>query len=125
MIKKIIFTKKSVYITITSIRLKSWWHFFELARLSIAIQEQLKKQNGFISMKRSGFGYIHYTLSVWQSEEALKLFAKEGSHRVAMSRTAAVATETLTHTYQSDNIPNWKEARRLLGLHGKLLSFKK
>lgn len=124
-IKKTIFAKKeTVYITITSIRLKSWWRFFELLRLSIAALEQLKNQNGFITMKRSGFGYRHYTLSVWQSEVALKAFAKEGAHRVAMSRTAAIASEVVTYTYHGEVLPVWKEARKLLLQRGHVLTFK-
>lgn len=125
-IKKIIFAKKKpVHITITCIRLKSWWHVFELIRLSVAVLEQLKNQSGFITMKRSGFGYRHYTLSAWQSEAALKSFAKMGAHQVAMSRTTAIASEVITYTYHGEVLPAWKDARKLLLQHGHVLTFKK
>ena len=97
-------------ITITSIRLESWWRFFQLSYHGLQITRQTTQQPGFIKLKNTGFGYLHYTMSVWEREEDLKKFYREGAHLAAMKRASAIATETRTLTYQAENLPKWKEA---------------
>ena len=111
-------------ITVTSIRLRKWWLYFYLTSLAFKITLQLRKQKGFIKMKNTGFGYLHFTLSVWETEEDLKRFAREGAHLKAMKKSSVLATEIRTYTYQSDQVPNWKEAKNLLLEKGKVLTFK-
>src|SRR5436190_890330 len=112
-----------MYITITSIRLKSWWRFFQLSSRALKITQQLKSQKGFIRMKNTGFGYLHFTLSAWEREEDLKQFYKQGAHLEAMKKTATIATETRTYTYQNEVLPNWKEAKWLLSEKGKVMKW--
>lgn len=75
-------------------------------------------------MKNTGFGYLHFTLSVWETEEDLKRFAREGAHLKAMKKSSVLATEIRTYTYQDVCPPNWKEAKNLLLEKGKVLTFK-
>ncbi len=91
--------------------------------LSFHIVAQTKRQQGFISMKNTGFGYWHYTLSVWQSEAEIRQFARTGAHLNAMKQSRNLASEISTYTFQSEQIPNWKEAKQLLWDNGKRLSF--
>ena len=74
-------------------------------------------------MKNTGFGYMHYTLSAWQSEEDLKRFAKSGAHLDAMKKSKEIATELATYTYQGEEMPDWTKAKALLLEKGKLLKF--
>jgi hypothetical protein len=108
-------------ITITSIRLKSWWRFFQLSYHGLQITQQTRQQPGFIKMKNTGFGYMHFTMSAWEREEDVKKFYREGAHLAAMKRATAIATETRTFTYQADKLPKWKEAKQLLLEKGKVL----
>jgi hypothetical protein len=110
-------------ITVTSIKLNSVWGFFRLSYMAMKIVLQLKKQKGFIKYKNKGFGYLHYTLSAWESEAEMKQFVPTGAHREAMKASAAIATEIRTHTFESDEMPSWKEAKQLLIEKGKLLTF--
>lgn len=110
-------------ITITSIRLKSWWRFFQLSLHGLKISRQLKQQQGFIQLKNTGFGYLHFTMSAWGSEEDIKRFYREGAHLAAMKQASVIATETRTFTYQAKDLPNWKEAKRLLIENGKILTW--
>lgn len=75
-------------------------------------------------MKNTGFGYWHYTLSVWESEEAVKQFAVSGAHLAAMKASRSLAYEIRTYTYQSEVVPNWQEVKQLLMQNGKVLLFK-
>ena len=110
-------------ITVTSLKLRRPWYVFRLYYLSFRIVAQTKQQQGFISMKNTGFGYWYYTLSVWESEADVKQFARTGAHLHAMKQSRSLSTEISTYTFQSNQIPNWKEAKQLLLDNGKRLSF--
>jgi len=75
-------------------------------------------------MKNTGFGYLHFTLSAWETTEDLKRFAREGAHLNAMKKSSTLATEIRTYTYQGDRFPGWKEAKKTLFEKGKVLTLK-
>lgn len=110
-------------ITVTSLRLRRLWGFFKLTYLAMHIVRQTQTQPGFISMKNTGFGYMHYTLSAWESEEDVKRFARTGAHRDAMKFSRSLATEIRIYTFRCDEVPDWKEAKQLLLENGKVFSF--
>jgi hypothetical protein len=110
-------------ITITSIRLKSLWHFFKLSYLGLQIVRQTKNLKGFIEMKNTGAGYLHYTISCWQHEEDTKFFARSGVHLDAMKQAAKISTEVRIYTFVSEEMPDWKEAKRLVMENGKVFTY--
>lgn len=113
-------------ITITSIRLRSLWHFFKLSQWGYKLYQQSRNKNGNLAMKNTGFGYMHYTLSAWENEEAMKAFAYRGGvHAEAMKDSRKLATEIRTYTYQGDQVPDWKSAKKLLKEHGRKISFER
>jgi hypothetical protein len=113
-----------MHVTVTSLKLRSVWGFFKLSLFGLKISQQAKTEKGFIAMKNTGFGLLHYTLTHWQSEEDLKRFAHSGQHLEAMKGSAKLATEIRTYTYESATIPDWATAKKLLLEKGKLLQFK-
>ena len=110
-------------ITITSLKLKHWWNFFKLSLWGLKIVRQTKSQKGFISMKNKGFGYLHFTLSVWESEADAKNFARCGAHLAAMKESRKLATEIRVYTFESELMPVWKDAERLLFERGRVFAF--
>lgn len=110
-------------ITITSIRLKSLWYFFKLSWHGFKITMQVRKTSGFIKMKNTGFGYLHYTITAWESEEAMRKAMQEGAHGAAMKESAKLATEIGTYSYEAETFPSWKEAKEKIKL-GRLKSYK-
>jgi len=112
-------------ITVTSIKLKSVWLFFRLSKYGFKIQQQAKKSKGFIKIKNTGFGYLHYTLSVWESIEDLKKFASEGEHKEAMRHSRELSHEIRTYTYTADKLPAWSEVKELLAGKAKVISYTK
>lgn len=108
-------------VTITSVRLKNWWRFFELSYHGMKISQEIKKCEGFIKMKNTGFGYLHFTMSAWECQEDIKKFYKAGAHLLAMKKASTLATETTTYTYATDRLPSWSDAKRLLSENGKVL----
>ena len=111
-------------VNVTSIRLRSLWHFFALSYNGLLISRQAKSQPGFIRLKNTGFGYVHYTLSVWENEEALRQFARSGAHLAAMKKSGQLATEIRTYSYASDQLPSWSEVKTLLQEKGRVFTFK-
>ena len=110
-------------ITITSLELRHWWNFFKLSLWGLKIVRQTKTQKGFIEMKNTGFGYLHFTLSVWETEADVKNFARSGAHLEAIKQSRKLATEIRIYTFHSEEIPDWKEAKRLLFERGKVFLF--
>jgi hypothetical protein len=113
-----------MYITVTSIKLRSVWYFFKLSLNGMQILKQTRTEKGFIKMKNTGFGYLHYTLSAWESEGDIKRFARSGAHANAMKQSKDLSTEIKIYTYQAAEMPGWKEAKELLNAKGRTLTFK-
>ena len=111
-------------ITFTSITLKSPWKFFSLSNNGRKIQSQAKRSPGFIKMKNTGWWKQHYTVSAWDSEDAMKKFARSGAHLDAMKKTANLASELRTYTFEANEIPDWKSGKELLKEKGKVIAVK-
>lgn len=109
-------------ITVTSIRLRSVWYFFKLSWQGLKISLQLRKTKGFIKMKNTGFGYLHYTITTWESKDLMQAAMREGAHGEAMKKSAELATEIASYTYESDHFPSWKEAKEKIK-HGKVIQY--
>lgn len=110
-------------ITITSLRLRSLFGFFPLTYTAMGIVKQIRKQAGFRGMKNTGFGYLHYTMSAWDSAQAAKDFAHSGAHKAAMAKGGALATEIRVHTYEAAAMPGWAEAKRLVAGNGRSFAY--
>lgn len=111
-------------VTLTSIRLKSVWYFLKLSWFGLKISQQAKRQAGFIHLKNTGFGYWHFTYSAWQNENAMKEFTRSGAHLEAMKKSALLAEEIRTYTYETDLLPTWQDAKVLLLNKGKVLRYR-
>lgn len=110
-------------ITITSLKLNSLWNFFRLSLHGLKISQQAKNQKGFIKLKNTGAGYVHYTITCWENEEDAKLFVRSGAHLSAMKEASKIATEVRIYTYSNDQMPGWKEAKALVMENGKVFSY--
>ena len=108
-------------VTITSIELKGPLNFFALSAKALSIMKQLKSTQ-YKDFKKKGIWTTHYTMTLWNSEEELKEFARSGAHLDAMKKSKAIAKEIRTYTYDADKLPSWKEAIRLLD-EAKVLKF--
>ena len=100
-------------LTITSIELKGPLGFFKLSKDAMSVIQQLKSTR-HKAFKKRGFWTKHYTMTLWNSEEELKAFAKSGAHLEAMKQSALIAKEIRTITIDQDHLPSWKEAYKLL-----------
>lgn len=111
-----------MFVTITFIKLKSPLKFFELSYNAMKIMRRLRDTT-CRSYKAQGFWTKHYTMTLWESIENLKSFAKSGAHLDAMKRSAAISKEIRTLTAGASALPSWKEAKVMLFKDGKMLRF--
>lgn len=98
---------------ITSIELKSPWHFFALSKMALGISNQLKK-SGYLKFKKKGFWTKHYTMTLWQNDNEMRHFAHSGKHMEAVKNAGTIAREIRIVTISTDTLPEWKEAIALL-----------
>lgn len=109
-------------LTITSIHLRSPFHFFGLSYNALKIIKQLSTTN-CKAKKTIGFWTKHYTMTLWENEEQMKDFARNGAHLEAMKLSPKIANEIRTLTIESDVMPNWKTAKHMLLEKGQIFSF--
>ena len=110
-------------ITVTSIKFRKLRHFFILSYLGLKIQLGIKSKSGFIKMKNTGFGCLHYTLTAWRNESDMKAFACADEHAEAMKWSRKIATEIRIYTFETEEIPDWKNAKNLVSEKGRIISF--
>lgn len=99
--------------TITSIELKDPFKFFALSAQALKIIKQLKATN-CKEFKKKGNWTTHYTMTLWNNETELKEFAKSGAHLQAMKISKDIAKEIRTITIDTESLPDWKEAIKML-----------
>lgn len=83
---------------------------------------QLKSTN-YADFKKTGLWTMHYTMTMWHSEEDMKAFAGSGAHREAMQKGAGIASEICTLTIDATQFPGWKTAKEMLSKNGKVVKY--
>lgn len=86
-------------------------------------QRQLLRSTGFLGGKLLiDSGLTFWTLTAWQSEQAMKGFRGSGSHARVMSRLFGWCNEAAyAHWIQrADLIPSWEDAHEQLAAEGRL-----
>ena len=110
-------------ITITSIELKTPFHFFALSLRALKIINQLKNTKGIVAKKTVGFWTTHYTMTLWEDETALKNFSMSGPHLEAMKMSRDIAKEIRTLTLDAESLLSWSQAKSDLKARGRVVYF--
>lgn len=105
--------RKKMKATLTSIELRGPLKFFALSKEAMDVIRQLKATN-CKDFKKRGLWTKHYTMTLWNSEKELKDFAKSGAHLEAMKKSSHIAKEIRTLTIDTDVLPDWEKAKKLL-----------
>ena len=109
-------------ITITSLKLKSIWHFFKFSLLGMKVLGQLKDSKR-VKQRTVGFWRMHYTMTLWNNEQEMREFARTSHHLTGMQRSREIADEIRIYTYDGDELPGWKEAIALLHSNGRIIKY--
>ena len=63
--------------------------------------------------------FVQRTLTVWESEQAMKDYGKSGDHIKAMRAFAAHANRSYTAHFEIETVPTWETALDYLLKNGK------
>lgn len=111
-----------MFVTITSLELKTPFKFFALSLYALKIIKQLQ-QTPCVDKKTTGIWTKHYTMTLWKTEEDLKNFAMQGAHLEAMRKGGLIAKEIKVLTYEADKLPDWKTAKQQLQAQGRSYTY--
>lgn len=112
----------TVLVSLTYIKLRSPLKFFGFSNIAFQVLQQLKTSQCKVYKTKGGL-QTHYTLSGWENEVQMNTFTRNAAHLKAMKQSAELAKEIRTLTYEADDFPDWKTAKKLLFEKGKVLSF--
>ena len=101
-------------VSITYIKLNSYFKFFKLANYARFILKQLKESPNVQGYKQTGIGKNHYTMSIWRNEEEMMQFVQSDAHLEAMKKSKSLAAELKFKRLNQDTFPTWKEAKSLI-----------
>lgn len=106
-----------VYVSITGLKLKSlihapafWWH-------AIRSMRQAKSAPGLISAEARLINGIHHTLTVWETEAAMRAYMITGAHLAAMKAFHGIATGR-TIGILAETAPDWGDVHEIWVLRG-------
>ncbi len=108
-----------VYVSITGLTLKKWWHIVPFYRKAVPAFKQARQAAGNLSAEVRTVGKMHCTLTVWENRKAMSEFLYAGAHHDAIAIFNEIATGK-TYGYETTEVPNWDEAVRLLDENGKV-----
>ena len=109
-------------VVITSIHLKSPFALFKHYRFAFGSIMQLKANSACLALKTGGFYPIQYTMTLWNTSEEMKKYARAGTHLQAMKNVRSIAKEVRTISFEATELPDWKEAKEKL-LDGKKITY--
>jgi hypothetical protein len=101
-----------VYVSITGLKLKSlvhapafWWH-------AIRSMRQAQSAPGLISAEARLIKGIHHTLTVWETEAAMRAYLISGAHLAAMKAFHGIATGR-TVGFLTEAAPDWEAVHEI------------
>ncbi len=106
------------YVSVTGLRLKTWFHALRFWRHAIPSFNQAKAADGNVLTDTRTVRGVHHTLTVWTSETAMKRYLYRGAHRKAIKAFPSIATGT-TCGFHTDDIPSWEVALEYWERHGR------
>ncbi len=112
---------EKIYVSITGLRLKRFWHGPFFWRHAIASMSQAQRSDGCLSAEARSINGVHHTLSVWTSRRAMLAFLRAGAHRNAMKSFDKFATGKVLG-FEADTPPTWAEAQDLWARYGKTVT---
>ena len=110
--------RKTVYVSITGLRLKRPWHWLRFAWHAVPTFREAQRAPGNLGAEARTIGGVRHTLTVWESEAAMRRFLHGGAHRRAMRAYPAIATG-LTFGYETDCVPGWDKVLQLWRERGR------
>jgi heme-degrading monooxygenase HmoA len=112
-----------MFASVTRLRVRSIGFLPEFLLRTLLTQRQATRAAGFVGGRLLvDSGHTYWTLTVWESEQAMKKFRGSGQHGTVMRKLPQWCNEAAyAHwTTESTDVPTWPEAYDHLVADGKL-----
>jgi hypothetical protein len=110
-------------VSVTRLRVRSWWRLPEFLWLTFAVQRQVKRSSGFLAGALGTAPKLTFwTTTVWNDEGSMKQFRDTGAHKPAMRRLLDLCEEaSLTRwTQETAEVPTAAEMLDRLRTSGRI-----
>lgn len=107
-----------MHISITGLKPKGILSYIKFWMLAIPTFRQAQTAAGNKHHSVKNIQGYQCTLTAWENKDAMLAFMRSGPHLKAMKAFHKIATGR-TYGYESDTIPSWEEAYKLLEEKGR------
>ncbi len=109
---------ESVYVSITGLRVRRFWHVPTFWRHAVASMTQARQADGCLGAAAKTINGVHHTRSIWRDRQDMLAFLGTGAHLDAMKLFSRIATGK-TLGLETADIPDWDEVHRLWKTQGR------
>lgn len=116
------------FVSATRLRVRSLFYLLGFFRANEASVKELMKTEGFKSGKELvDKGLTFWTLTLWESEAAMKTFRNSRPHRKAMQNLPVWCIEAayMHWTQEDEKLPDWETLHKMIVAEGKLTKVRK
>jgi len=107
-----------MYVSITGLKPKNLLSFIKFWTLAIPSFKQAITAKGNLHCSAKRIKGYQCTVTSWESRDMMLEFMRSGAHLKAMKAFHSIATGK-TYGYETDKLPDWKEAFSILESKGK------
>tara|TARA_B100001094_G_scaffold59445_1_gene54908 strand:- start:283 stop:612 length:330 start_codon:yes stop_codon:yes gene_type:complete len=98
-----------MYISITGIKVKSFFKMLKFMRYTVPSFTAARKASGNLFCESRKINKYHHTLTAWQNRYKMMDFLRGKHHSSAMKNFRSLGTGSV-YGYEDDNIPSWEDA---------------
>ena len=84
---------------------------------------QQARNSSCVSLKSTGLWTTFYTMTLWESVEDMKSFARKDAHLEAMKISRKIAKEIRTLTIERSTLLSWEEAKQKIKSDGRIIQY--
>ena len=98
------------YVSVGGMQLRHWTKYFPMIRMTLKALKAARAKPGCVHadiFKRDG---IYFAVSVWESQDAMKAFAHEGTHGELMRRAPELMKMFHNYSYHCEAQPDRDKA---------------
>lgn len=103
-------------VSITKIELNSYLKIIAFFKFNRQIIEELKQSKCKKHKVTGSWNWkIWYTMTLWENENEINYFYRNGTHLEAMKQAGKFSSKIQSRRVQNEGLMSWKEAKKLFG----------
>ena len=100
-------------LSVTKIELNSYSKIIAFFKFNMQITEELKRSKcKKHTMTGSWNLKVWHTMTLWDNENDINAFYRNGTHREAMQQSGKFSSKIESYRIQKEDLINWKEAKK-------------